>query len=404
MSNAQSQSRPSSRDPKRFLRYLDAERNAALLYRALADAADGERREALLELADIEDRHAEHWKDKLTEYGVDVPAPPTTLAADDAALVARARAAGMDEVLARLEEAENADAGMYDDEPEALASMPVDEREHASTFRRLRSPESAPAPARAGDLTHPEATVGVGGEIDFGETWHRADSSGKWRAAIFGISDGLVSNTALVMGFAGSGIDRSVVLFAGIAGLLAGAFSMAAGEYVSMASQRDLFRREIDMEARELAEKPEEEQRELELIYRAKGLDRATAKATAEGIMSNPKTALDTLVREELGLNPDELGSPTKAALFSFVAFAIGAFVVVVPYLFTGGTIALVIAIAMAGAAMLIVGGVVGNYSGRGTIYGALRQLIVGALAAGVTFAIGRLIGALTGLDTATLG
>lgn len=387
----------SSRDPKRFLRYLEAERNASMLYRALAQTTDGERREALLELADIEDQHAQHWLAKLTEYGVAIPPAPTTLAADDAALVARARAAGMDDVLARLEEAEGEDAGMYDDEPEALPTMPTDERQHAQTFRRLRT-EGVP------DLVHPEPTLGASGEIDFGETWHRADASGKWRAAIFGVSDGLVSNTALVMGFAGSGIDRSVVLFAGIAGLLAGAFSMAAGEYVSMASQRDLFRREIDMEARELAEKPEEEQRELELIYRAKGLDRETAKSTAARIMSDPKTALDTLVREELGLNPDELGSPIRAALFSFVAFAIGAFVVVLPYLFTGGNLALAVAIALAGLAMLLVGGAVGRYSGRGTVHGALRQLIVGTIAAGVTFAIGRLIGALTGLDSATLG
>jgi VIT1/CCC1 family predicted Fe2+/Mn2+ transporter len=387
----------SSRDPKRFLRYLEAERNAAMLYRALAETTDGERREALLELADIEDQHAKHWLAKLTEYGVGIPAAPTTLATEDAALVARARAAGMDEVLARLEEAEGEDAGMYDDEPEALPTMPTDEREHAETFRRLRTEGSD-------ELVHPEPTLGSGGEIDFGENWHRADASGKWRAAIFGVSDGLVSNTALVMGFAGSGIDRSVVLFAGIAGLLAGAFSMAAGEYVSMASQRDLFRREIDMEARELAEKPEEEQRELELIYRAKGLDRETAKSTAARIMSDPKTALDTLAREELGLNPDELGSPIRAALFSFVAFAIGAFAVVLPYLFTGGNLALVIAIALAGMAMLVVGGAVGRYSGRGTLHGALRQLIVGTIAAGVTFAIGHLIGALTGLDSATLG
>jgi vacuolar iron transporter family protein len=387
----------SSRDPKRFLRYLEAERNAAMLYRALAETTDGERREALLELADIEEQHAEHWLAKLSEYGVSIPPAPTALAADDAALVARARAAGMDDVLARLEEAEGEDAGMYDDEPEALPTMPTDEREHAETFRRLRTEGSD-------ELVHPEPRLGSGGEIDFGESWHRADASGKWRAAIFGVSDGLVSNTALVMGFAGSGIDRSVVLFAGIAGLLAGAFSMAAGEYVSMASQRDLFRREIDMEARELAEKPEEEQRELELIYRAKGLDRETAKSTAARIMSDPKTALDTLAREELGLNPDELGSPIRAALFSFVAFAIGAFVVVLPYLFTGGNLALVVAIVLAGLAMLVVGGAVGRYSGRGTLHGAFRQLIVGTIAAGVTFAIGRVIGAVTGLDSATLG
>ena len=138
------------------------------------------------------------------------------------------------------------------------------------------------------------------------------------------------------MGFAGASLngslENSTVLFAGLAGLLAGSFSMAAGEYVSVASQRDLFRREIEMEAIELREKPEEEAKELELIYRAKGLDRAQAKAVSDTIMSDPKTALDTLVREELGLDPDELGSPVKVAISSFVAFAIGASVAVIPY------------------------------------------------------------------------
>ena len=380
-------------DPRRFLRYLKAERNAAMLYRSLAQVAEGERRAALLELADMEDEHARHWVAKLEAADVDIPPAPTTLESGDAVLVARARAAGMDAVLGQLEQSETEDAGMYDEEPEALSTMPEDEREHARTFARLRD-SSTPAPARTSSVL-PDA---------HDESWHRVDTSGSVRAAIFGISDGLVSNTALVMGFAGSGIDSSVVLFAGVAGLLAGAFSMAAGEYVSMASQRDLYQREIELEAAELREKPEEETRELELIYRAKGLDRETARAIAERIMSNPDTALDTLAREELGLNPDDLGSPIKAAASSFIAFAIGAFVVVIPYLFTGGTAGLLIAIALAGSAMLVVGGVVGRYSGRGTIYGALRQLLVGTLAAGVTFLIGRIIGSLTGLDASTLG
>jgi len=380
-------------DPRRFLRYLKAERNAALLYRSLAQVADGERRAALLELADMEDEHARHWVAKLEAADVDIPPAPTTLESGDAVLVARARAAGMDAVLGQLEQSETEDAGMYDEEPEALSTMPEDEREHARTFARLRA-SSTSAPAKTSSVL-PDA---------HDESWHRVDTSGSVRAAIFGISDGLVSNTALVMGFAGSGIDSSVVLFAGIAGLLAGAFSMAAGEYVSMASQRDLYQREIELEAAELREKPEEETRELELIYRAKGLDRETARATAERIMSNPDTALDTLAREELGLNPDDLGSPIKAAASSFIAFAIGAFVVVIPYLFTGGTAGLLIAIALAGSAMLVVGGVVGRYSGRGTIYGAMRQLLVGSLAAGVTFLIGRIIGSLTGLDASTFG
>jgi vacuolar iron transporter family protein len=388
----------SSKDPRRFLRYLEAERNASLLYRSLAEVSDGERREALLELADIEDQHAAHWVAKLHEYGVEVPPVPTTLSPDDAALIARARAAGMDGVLEDLEIAEGADAGMYDAEPEALPTMPSDEREHAETFRRLRTQP-------ASTLVHPQPSITAQGEVNFGETWHRAaDTSGKWRAAIFGVSDGLVSNTALVMGFAGSGIDRSVVLFAGIAGLLAGAFSMAAGEYVSMASQRDLFQREIELEARELREKPQEEQRELELIYRAKGMDKETAATAAARIMSDPDTALDTLVREELGLNPDELGSPIKAALYSFIAFAIGAFIIVVPYLFAGGTLALIIAVILSAIAMVIVGGLVGRFSGRGVFRGALRQLAVGALAAGVTYIIGTLIGAFTDIGPGALG
>ena len=395
----------SRQDPKRFLKYLEAERKASMLYRSLAEASDGERREALLELADIEDEHAAHWVAKLEEYGVPIPPAPTALEAEDAAMVARARAAGMDDVLAHLEEAEGADAGMYDNEPEAPDSMSADEREHAETFRRLR--EHAPATTAID-----RGVISADGSVDFGEKWHRVDTSGSVRAAIFGISDGLVSNTALVMGFAGTGTDNGVVLFAGVAGLLAGAFSMAAGEYVSVASQRDLFERELEMEARELREKPEEERKELELIYRAKGMDRATAKAAADRIFADPKSALDTLAREELGLNPDELGNPYKVALSSFAAFAIGAFVVVLPYLlaviwpslFGSDSVPLIIAITLSVIAMLVVGGLVGKFSGRGVTRGAVRQFVVGALAAGVTFVIGRVIGELTGLSSAGLG
>ena len=374
-------------DPRRFLRYLEAERNASLLYRALADTVDGDRREALLELAQIEDEHAAHWVEKLEANGVPVPPAPTTLDPSDAALVARARGAGFADVLRQLEESEGADAGMYDDEPEAPASMSEDEREHIEVFQRMRADVEQPAP------TAPRAmTAGKG------EPWHRTDKSGAARAAVFGVSDGLVSNTALVMGFAGAATSNSTVLFAGLAGLLAGAFSMAAGEYVSVASQRDLYRREIEMEASELRDKPDEERKELELIYRAKGLDRETAAATAAQIMSNPATALDTLAREELGLDPDELGSPVKAAASSFVAFAIGASVVVLPYLFFLGdgasTVApFAIAVVLALLGMVLVGAIVGRLSGRGMVASIARQVSWGAGAALVTYAVGRLIG-----------
>ena len=382
-------------DPRRFLRYLEAERSASLLYRALAETVTGDRREALLELAQIEDEHADHWVDKLNEYGVPVPPAPTTLDPTNAALVARARGAGFADVLLHLEQAEDADAGMYDAEPEAPTSMSEDEREHIEVFQQMRTSLDSPTAAPLAGRMRPRSTM-------VGESWHRTDKSGSMRAAVFGVSDGLVSNTALVMGFAGAASGNAAVLFAGLAGLLAGAFSMAAGEYVSVASQRDLFRREIEIEATELRDKPEEEQKELELIYRAKGLDRATAASIAAQIMSDPKTALDTLAREELGLDPDELGSPVKVAVFSFVAFAIGASVVVIPYLFFMGTgasttIPLVLAVAFAVIAMIVVGGIVGRLSGRGVVFSAMRQLMWGVGAAAVTFAVGSVVGVTVG-------
>lgn len=377
------------KDPQRFLRYLNAERNASLLYRSLAETVEGDRREALVELAEIEDRHAAHWIEKLAEYGVEIPPAPTELDSNDRALVARAKSMGLNSVLSTLEENEGADAGMYDDEPEALESMPGDEREHAEVFRQMLSTD----PSNYLTSDHQAASVANGGL----EPWHRVDKSGSVRAAVFGISDGLVSNTALVMGFAGASLagslDNSTVLFAGLAGLLAGAFSMAAGEYVSVASQRDLFAREIEMEARELREKPEEEQKELELIYRAKGLGKEQAQQVAAQIMSDPQTALDTLAREELGLDPGELGNPVKVAISSFLAFAVGASVAVIPYAIFSGVTAFVIAIVAAVISMCVVGGLVGKFSGRGIVFSAMRQLLWGAGAAGVTYAVGALIG-----------
>ena len=172
---------------------------------------------------------------------------------------------------------------------------------------------------------------------------------------------------------------------------------MAAGEYVSVASQTDLFRRELALEERELREKPLEEQRELELLYRAKGLDAETAKKTAEKIMADPKTALDTLAREELGLDPDELGNPKRVAASSFAAFAVGAAVPVIPYFFLSGLTALFVAVTLAVIAMLIVGGTVGRVSGLGVARSAARQLLVGGGAAAVTYIVGRLVGTSVG-------
>ncbi len=388
----------------RYLTYLSSERAARNMYRALAELTTGDRREALLELADIEQRHADHWASLIIEKGGTPPDDDAGVAPDDQELLDRARRLSLDVVLPDLEQAERDAQGIYDNEPDAAAGMADDERVHERVLNRLRSTETATADAGTTPVT--SATTGasppartmddVRSTLNAAEPWHRTDKSGSLRAAVFGASDGLVSNTALVMGFAGSGQAQGTVLPAGVAGLLAGAFSMAAGEYVSVASQKDIFRREIAMEAAELREKPLEEQRELELIYRAKGLDKDTARQAAERIMADPEVALDTLAREELGLDPGDLGSPVKVAASSFAAFAVGAVVPVIPYLITGGTTALILAVIFASLALLLVGGVVGRLSGLGITKAALRQFAVGAGAAAVTFVLGSLVG--TGL------
>jgi VIT1/CCC1 family predicted Fe2+/Mn2+ transporter len=376
---AERASAPDAATLRRWRDLLASEREAATLYDRLADAAGGERAEILRELADVERRHAAHWEDRLRSAGAQVPAPGAP-GVRTRLLTATARRLSLDAVLPLIERAEKSGAGLYDADPDAAAGMASDERRHARTLAAMRAGRQARSP-------DPREV------IERRERWHRGDRSGALRAAIFGVSDGLVSNTALVMGFAGSGAARSTVLLAGVAGLLAGSFSMAAGEYVSMAGQREMFEREIALERAELEEKPEEELEELVLIYRAKGLPTTQAREIAQRIMSDREVALDTLAREELGLDPDELGSPWSAALSSLLAFAAGALVVVLPYLVAGGGGALVAAIVLALLAMAAVGASIGVLNGRSPVRGAVRQVVVGVLAAGVTFGVGALIG-----------
>lgn len=360
---------------KRWRELLASERDAAALYSRLADSESGERRQILAELAQVEHKHAAHWESKLAEAGQPVP-PPARPSLRTRLIATAARRMSTQTVLPMIERAERSDAGVYDLDPDAAPGMADDERGHARTLAKLMG--GRPDPRE---------------QIARREGWHRGDRSGALRAGVFGVSDGLVSNTSLVMGFAGSGLNRSAVLLAGVAGLLAGSFSMAAGEYVSMASQREMFEREIGLEHTELAENPEEERQELVLLYRAKGLSRTEAEHLADRIMADSQVALDTLAREELGLDPEALGSPWSAAISSLLAFALGAFVVVLPYLIGGGTAALVAAIVLAGLALLAVGGGIGVLNGRSAGRSALRQLLFGGVAAAVVFGIGHLIG-----------
>jgi VIT1/CCC1 family predicted Fe2+/Mn2+ transporter len=217
--------------------------------------------------------------------------------------------------------------------------------------------------------------------------------SGALRAAVFGVNDGLVSNLALIMAVAGAGVGREVILLAGIAGLLAGAFSMAAGEYVSMRVQREVFERLIHFEAHELASDPRGEERELASIYEEKGIPPEAALQSARAVMSDPRLALEVHAREELGLDPQELGSPWGAAISSFLTFTAGAAVPLAPYLFGGGTSAVWTAVGLALTALFGVGATMSVFTRRPWPLSGARMVLIGGSAALVTFWVGRLLG-----------
>jgi VIT1/CCC1 family predicted Fe2+/Mn2+ transporter len=225
------------------------------------------------------------------------------------------------------------------------------------------------------------------------EPHHRDIQSGGARAAVFGVSDGLVTNVSLILGVAGAHSVGTFVRLAGVAGLVAGAFSMAAGEYVSMQGQRELLQRELDVERQALRADPESERRELAAIYEGRGLDPTLAKDLADEVMADPDLALETHAREELGIDPGALGSPILAAGSSFVTFSLGAVLPLLPWLVTDGTRATLISVAIGVVASLVVGAVLAWFTGRPPWRSALRQLAVAAVAAGVTYGIGRLVG-----------
>lgn len=247
----------------------------------------------------------------------------------------------------------------------------------AALGRRLRE-------RRGPILPHPGP---VGGEQVPG-----LSKSGALRAAIFGVNDGLVSNVSLIMGVAGAGVSNRFILLAGVAGLLAGAFSMGAGEYVSMRVQREVFERLLHLEAHELAEMPEEERRELAEIYRRKGLSPELADRIALELMRDPRVALETHAREELGLDPGELGSPWGAAVSSFLTFAFGALVPLAPFLVATGSAAVAASAVLSGALLFAVGAAMSLFTGRRAPLSGLRMLLVGGLAASITYGVGRLL------------
>ena len=225
------------------------------------------------------------------------------------------------------------------------------------------------------------------------ENHHRDVQGGTARAAVFGVSDGLVSNVAIVLGFAGANTGAGLVRLAGLAGLIGGAVSMAAGEYISMTAQTELLERELEMERIELHRRPEAERRELAQIYRSRGVDEATADQLATALSRDPDLALETHAREELGIDPNALGKPVSAAISSFVTFSIGAAIPLVPYFFTTGTAALVAAVVLGVIAALAVGAFLARFTGRHMGRSAARQLLFSAVPAAATYALGAAVG-----------
>jgi VIT1/CCC1 family predicted Fe2+/Mn2+ transporter len=247
-------------------------------------------------------------------------------------------------------------------------------------------------------LRHVLSAMKVRGMSVFARTHHEVlhrgvNTAGNIRAAVFGVNDGLLSNVSLILGVAGAQVESSFIILAGLAGLLAGAFSMAAGEYVSVLSQREVFEHQIDLERKELEQYPEEEMEELALIYEARGIEKTEAIRLAELMIKNPKTALDTLAREELGLNPDELGSPMGAMLSSFFSFTVGAFIPLIPFLFHHSGSSLRMSIGLSGVSLFCIGAILSLFTNKNAIKGGLRMLFIGIAAGSITYFIGHWIG-----------
>jgi len=381
-------------DLETSLENLKLERDAIVLYDALAGIErDPTRADAFRRIASNERRHADIWASKLTELGATVP-PPDGPRPRVRFIMLLARLFGTRSVADLVRALEGDEEQAYDAQgasPE-VAAIAADEREHAEIWNRLSSGKPITGP-RDGIAAAGRARSAA--DVGRNEQWHRTSSrSGTLRAVIFGVSDGLVSNLSLVMGVAGaSAASPRFVLLAGIAGLLAGAFSMAAGEYISMQSQRELFERQIELERAEMEAMPEEEEAELAAAYRAKGFAREEATRIAHRLFQDPDAALDMLVREELGLDPDELGSPWGAAIGSMISFAIGAAVPVIPFLFGGGFTVVIISLGLSLVALFAVGAGVSLLTGRGLLFSGFRQLGIGLGAALVTYLIGSIIG-----------
>lgn len=359
---------------ERYRENLQGEVDGITVYRGMARGErDPDLRTVYERLAEAEARHAAVWEAKLREAGRWRGAPrPTWRARLLAAVAARFGAAVVAPTMAA---SERRDQGMYDDQTEAGVALPRDERSHARLLRAVTD----------GGLS--------GSAIAQLEGRHRATGGNALRAAVLGINDGLVSNFGLVMGVAGAGAAAGGIAVAGLAGLVAGSLSMALGEWLSVQSARELYARQIEIEREELAASPAEEEEELALIYQAKGLAEEHARRIAAQVVRGT-SALETLSREELGIDPGDLGgSAYVAAGTSFAMFALGAAVPIVSFAFAEGVTAVIASAVLSAVALFGVGALITVMTGQPALRAGARQLLIGVVTAAVTFGIGRLVG-----------
>jgi vacuolar iron transporter family protein len=366
-------------DVERYRENWQDEVDSAAEYRAMADSEpDPKIAKVYSNLASMEEAHISFWEEKLRSAGETVGERRPSWRSR--ALARIARLLGADAVLSTIAAKEAMDRNVYVKQPETSGTrMSSQEQWHTRVLGQLLR-------------TQPRGLSGnFLGRL---EGRHRAVGGNALRAAVLGANDGLCSNLSLVMGVAGAAIDRHGILITGVAGLIAGACSMALGEWVSVTSARELAEREIRIESSELQEDPKGEGEELQLIYESKGLSAIEAKRVVDQMLPDKTATLDALAREELGIDPNELGgSANEAALTSFMLFALGAIVPIVPFMVTGGSVAVITSVVLSGLALFAIGAAITIFTGVPIWRSGSRQLALGLGAAGVTFLIGRAIG-----------
>ena len=369
-----------SADADRFRRNWQDEIDGAAIYAAIADSeADPELARVFRRLAATESQHAEFWAERLRRAGVDPGRPRPGWRSR--LLIRLSRYFGGRLLVPTMAAREREGHREYTAQPEAVeGKLAADERSHALLLAEVT--RLAPPAAAAGAIARLEGR-------------HRAVGGNALRAAVLGANDGLVSNFSLVMGVAGADVSNRGILITGLAGLLAGAFSMAMGEWISVRSSRELYQHQLEIEAGEIEEFPEAERAELALLYQVKGLSETEATALADRVMSDADRALGEMAREELGIDPAELGgSPGVAAASSFAFFVAGAIVPVLPFIFLDGDAAIATSVVLSAAALFLIGAAITVMTGRSALFSGLRQLAIGVAAAAATFGIGSLIGA----------